>query len=382
MLRHVQRPLVAAALIAALKVPVHAGVVNPDISVVGQPVARWSDDPADASRKRVTLAVGETEVTFDAPLNPYARGLFTLALGDEGIELEEGYFVLTRGLPAGLALKGGKYRAGFGKLNPVHPHAYPFADRFRVLAAYLPGEESFNDVGVQLSRLTPLVGDAALTASVDWLQGDSFRIPRQPSAAVDDPLLLDPVNGDLQSEARPAVLGRLSAFLPVRDPSGVEVGVSATHGTNNVAAGTRTTLMGADLKAKLWTGPRSTLLVQGEVLRLRREEAGWDGVAAAYTRSTVQPFGGYVSADYSFDPRYSVGASYERFQQPTADKTWDHAFGVFAGVLLLEESTAFRLGWERAMPGTPSGALADPEAVNTITLRVVYSMGPHKAHVF
>ena len=126
--------------------PAHAGVVNPDISVIGQPFARWSDD-AGPARKRVTLDVGETEFVFDAYLNPYARGTFTLALGGEGIELEEGYFSMTRGLPGNLALKGGKYRLGFGKLNPAHPHTYPFAERFRVLATYLPGEESLNETG-------------------------------------------------------------------------------------------------------------------------------------------------------------------------------------------------------------------------------------------
>ena len=95
--------------------------------------------------------------------------------------MEEGYFQLLRGLPGGLTVKGGKYRAGFGKMNPQHPHAVPFAERFRVLAAYLPGGESLNETGVSLSERIPIPGDFSLTATGDWLQGDSYRIDRGPS---------------------------------------------------------------------------------------------------------------------------------------------------------------------------------------------------------
>ena len=147
----------------------------------------------------------------------------------------------TSEVPAGLTLKGGKYLVGFGKLNPLHPHAVPFADRFRVLA-YLPGDEAFNETGLQLSARLPVPGDWSVTASADWLQGNSFRIVRDPSGATNDPV--DPLNlgpdGDRPAEPRPAAIGRLSAFAPIGDRSGLELGISATQGTNNVAAATRT----------------------------------------------------------------------------------------------------------------------------------------------
>jgi len=361
----------------------HAGVVNPNISVVGQPFSRWSDLPGDPAAKRAILDPGETEFVYDDYLNPYARGMFVVALGAEGAEVEEGFFTLLRGLPAGLTLKGGKYRVGFGKLNPVHPHAVPFADRFRVLAAYLPGEEAFNETGAQLSARLPVPGDWAITASADWLKGDSFRIPRTPSGAANDPV--DPLNSnfddDRRAEPRPAAIGRISAFAPIGDRSGLELGVSGTQGTNNVAAATTTTVLGGDLKLKYWTSPNAYLLVQGEGLYMNREEAGWDDVAAAYTQSKVKPAGGYLYADYNFNIRYNVGASYERFQEPTAAKTVNQAVGAFAGFALLEETTAFRIDWNVLIPGTPPGGTA-PDHVNAVTMRVIYSMGPHKAHQF
>jgi len=361
--------------------PAWAGVINPDISVIGQPFTRWTDALDDPARKRLDLDVGEVELVFDADLNPYARGTIVGSIGQDGLELEEGYFAMTRGLPLGLAVKGGKYRLGFGKLNPIHPHALPFAERFQVLAEYLPGEESFNETAVQVSELFALPGDVAVTLSADWLQGDSFRIERGPTGAANDPQLADPA-GDRADEPRPAGLGRLSAFLPWGDRSGLELGVSGTEGTNNVAAGTRTRVLGADFKGKLWTAPRAYLLVQGELLRLDREVAGWDSVAAAYTRTEVDPIGLYLYADYNFETRYDVGAGYERFQASDVDATWNQALRAFVGLALMEETTAFRLDWERSLPGRPPGATEAPEAVDTFTLRVVFSMGPHKAHQF
>ena len=360
-----------------------AGVVNPNISVVGQPFSRWTDDASDPASKRATLDVGETEFVYDDYLNPYARGLFVVSLAQEGVELEEGFFTLLRGLPGGLTVKGGKYRVVFGKLNPQHPHALPFADRFRVMS-YLPGDEAFNETGAQLSARLPVPGDWSVTASADWLQGNSFRIVRDPSgAAANDPI--NPANlgpdGDRPGEPRPAAIGRLSAFAPIGDRSGLELGISATQGTNNVAAATRTSVYGGDVKLKYWTSPNTYLLVQAEALNLNREDAGWDDVAAAYTKTTVKPSGGYLYADYNFNLRYNVGASYERFQEPTTDKTWDQAVGVFAGFALLEETTAFRIDWNLFTPGTPAGGTA-PDAVNSVTMRVIYSMGPHKAHQF
>lgn len=377
-----RRMLCCAALVLALApVPAaHAGVVNPDISVIGQPTLTWQDVTGDPSRKRPVFDVGETEFVFDSALNPYARGFFTVSLASGQIELEEGYFSLLRGLPGDVTLKGGKYRVGFGKLNAAHPHTYPFAERFGVLAAYLPGEEAFNETGLDLSWRVPLPGTWSVTLNGDVLQGDSFRIARVPSLALNDPLLADPVEGDRPSEPRSAWVGRLAAFAPVGDRSGVELGLSATQGTNNVAAAARTLVSGADVKAKLWTGPNAYLLAQGELLQLERDDAGWDGVG--YTRSRQRRGGGYLFADYNWRQRYNVGASYESFEDTATSGANQQSFGAFGGLALMEETTAFRLDWRRVRPGQPPGASADPETENHVTLRVIYSMGPHKAHQF
>jgi hypothetical protein len=363
--------------VAGLLIPLAArsGPVNPDISVIGQPFARITDDPEDADRERLQFEPGEVELVLEGYLNPYAKGLFTLAIGEEGLELEEGYLDLLRGLPLGLALRGGQYRVGFGRQNPVHPHAYPFAERFRVLVAYLPGEEAFIETGISLSKLVALPGDRALTVAADLLQGDSFRIEREAGKSFDDPLADPEGPGDRAEETRLAIAARASAFAPIGEESGIDLGVSVTHGTTNVAADARSTVAGVDCKAKLWRAPDAYLLLQAEGLWMDRPTTAWeDGVG--YVASAVDGVGGYFYADYQWARRYNAGLGGEHFEDPAADGTAaSSAVRLFTGLSLLEESTSFLLDWERFFPA--SGA-----AANTLTLRAVFALGPHKAHPF
>jgi uncharacterized protein YfiM (DUF2279 family) len=351
-----------------------AGPTNPNISIIGQPFARITDDAADPDRERLQFDPGVVELVFDDYLNPYAKAFFTLAIGTEGLELEEGYFDLVRGLPFGLALRGGQYRVGLGKQNPAHPHAYPFAERFRVLAAYLPGEEAYVETGVSLSKLMALPRDRSLTLTVDGLQGDSFRIEREPSASPDDPLA-DPAGlGDHGIETRLAVNGRAALFSEVGELSAVELGATVAYGTENVAADARSTVIGLDAKAKLWRTPEAYFLLQGETLWLDRPEVTWE-TGASYATSPVDAFGGYVYCDYNWARRYNAGVGFERFADPAPGAGRSNGFRAFTGLALFEETTVFRLDWERF---DPPGS--DP--VNTTTLRAIFALGPHKAHTF
>ncbi len=67
------------------------------------------------------------ELAFFAPVDPYFNLYATLPIDENGIELEEAYFVTTS-LPAGLQFKGGKFKSGFGRFNAFHPHAWDFVD--------------------------------------------------------------------------------------------------------------------------------------------------------------------------------------------------------------------------------------------------------------
>ena len=179
-----------------------------------------------------------------------------------------------------------------------------------MLSSYLPGDEALNETAVQLSARVPAPGDFSLTASADWLEGDSFRVARDPGIASNDPLNqgLD----DDADEPRSAFLGRLSGFAGIGDRSGLELGLSAVTGINNVAADARTSVYGADAKAKLWNSATSYLVVQTEYLWQEQAQAAWDSSAVAYTTRSISSRGGYVYADYNFKTRYNAGGGYER----------------------------------------------------------------------
>jgi hypothetical protein len=352
---HCPKGFCAVLALTALCSYVWAGVTNPDISVIGQMRTFITDDLADSNRNRAQISFDESEVVADAALNPYAHGTFVFSIADRSIEVEEGFLQIVRGLPNGLAFKAGKYRVGFGRLNPTHPHAYPFINRPRVLAAYLPGDESYNDIGGQLSYRLPLPGDLSSTLATDVLQGGTFH----PGESV----------------SRPAWVARWANFFTLKDPSSMEIGISATEGTNDVLHATHTLIYGVDAKAKLWFSALNALILQGEFLALDREQASVDTITGAVSKSHIRPMGGYIFADYLWHKRYEGGVTYERFQRAQPDKPWDQAVGLFAGFSLMEETTLFRLNWNRYFPG-------GGPASNLYTMEIVWSMGPHKAHQF
>lgn len=130
--------------------PVYGGaaasskVFNPDIAVIGDVLGASgpnavSPDPA--------LALHESEVSFQAVVDPYARADFFLSFGEEGVNIEEGFLTLTS-LPGGLLTKVGKMRAAFGKVNGLHNHMLPWADRPLVVTNLLGGEDGINDAGI------------------------------------------------------------------------------------------------------------------------------------------------------------------------------------------------------------------------------------------
>jgi hypothetical protein len=174
-----------------------------------------------------------------------------------------------------------------------------------------------------------------------------------------------------------------ASFTGIGDRSGIEFGFSATQGTNNVAAATRTLVLGGDVKAKLWTSANAYLLLQGEYLHLDRDDAGWDSTATAYTNTRNTNSGGYAFADFNWKQRYDAGASFEHYQDPNASSHDVNSYGAFAGLALMEETTVFRLDWRHTTrSGVVPATSTALDAVNELTLRVIFSMGPHKAHQF
>src|SRR5205809_7254186 len=123
------------------QLPVYGGatagskIFNPDIAVIGDFLGaagsyKVNPDPA--------LTMHESEASFQAIVDPYARADFFFSFGEQGVNLEEGYLTFPA-IPGGLLVRAGKMRAAFGKVNTLHNHVLPWTDRPLVISILVGG---------------------------------------------------------------------------------------------------------------------------------------------------------------------------------------------------------------------------------------------------
>ncbi len=116
--------------------------------------------------------IDSAELGLYAPIDPYFNLYATIPITEDGIELEEAYF-LTTSLPYGLQVKGGKFKSGFGRINGQHKHVWDFADPPLVYRAFIEGE-GITEKGVQLTYLPELPFYTLL--GIEVLQGENATL--------------------------------------------------------------------------------------------------------------------------------------------------------------------------------------------------------------
>ncbi len=197
------------------------------------------------------FTIQNVELTFAGVVDPYLRGDSNIVLqideaGETLIELEEAYLT-SLGLPFNLQLKAGQFFTAFGRLNPVHPHAWHFVDQPVVNSRFL-GPDGLRSQGAQLSWLTPLPFFAELTFSVQNAHGEtatSFR--SAPGETVAGRTLIE---RDVESASDLLYLARLQTSFDPSDELTLVSGASALFGPNATGEGTHTQIYGADLYVK------------------------------------------------------------------------------------------------------------------------------------
>ena len=330
-------------------------VFNPDIGIIGNFLSASGQSrggsPTLAPTPFATLQ--ESEASLQAIVDPYARADFFLAIGEEGIEVEEG-FVTFPSLPGGLLVKVGKMRANFGRLNAFHNHTLPWTDRPIVMYNLLGGatedpDTGIKDAGVSVSRLIP-AGGLFLEATGEVYRGDSGTL--------------------FQSHRREdfSAIGRLRGYGDLTESANIEIGGSYARGHNELGSEFVTQLFGADATFRwrpLRRGIYRSFAARTEVIWSRREQL--EGTGAA--------IGTFASADYKFARRWIVGARYdwsERAQQPDiTDRGW-------SGVLTFwpSEFSQVRGQYRRTLYGDRD------DAANELLFQVLFTIGAHGAHAF
>jgi hypothetical protein len=352
--------------------------LNPDLSIIPRFLMETNDGerlPARRVFSQPDFSFQELEIVASAYLNPFSRADVVLTLPGPDVEagklgLEELYATVFRGLPLDLNLRFGKYRVEFGKLNTVHPHAWPFVTQPLMQARFL-GEEGLNDLAISLSALLP-TGDVYTRLNVDLLRG----------SAIGGATGLADTTGEKPTYA---LSSRLMGFFTLTDESDLEVGLSGYTGIHDPYNRGRFWYGNVDFKYKYRPSLYTSLVVQGEYL-LNSRNASLGPDLQPFTdpdgnpvRLSLTTSGMYIYMDYQFMKIFSIGSKFDWAQSPYSADDRASAVAVFAGYYPVEETLGLRLQYQNTkydMPGM------DARSVNAIALQVLCSLGPHKAHPF
>jgi len=337
----------------------NAKVFNPDMAVIGDflgAVGKPNIDPANGRTPDPALQMHESEASFQAVVDPYARADFFISFGEQGVDLEEGYLTLTS-LPGGLLTKVGKMRAAFGKVNTLHNHVLSWTDRPLVINNLVGGEDGIDDAGISVARLIPNPW-FFLEATGQVFRGDS--------GDQEHPLF------QTTHRSQVSYVGHLRGYQDLSESTNIDLGASVSRGYN--AAGLAadidnftTRLIGVDATLRWRPLQRSiyhSFVARSEVIWSRREQLN----------GTQNASGFYVSADYQFARRWFAGIRFDG-----SDRADNAALRDTGGSSVLtywpSEFSQVRGQYRRTN-------YAIGPAANEFLFQFQFSIGAHGAHPF
>jgi hypothetical protein len=326
-------------------------IFNPDIAVIGDFLGAAGSNHVDPPR---ALEMHESEASFQAIVDPYARADFFIAFGEEGVDLEEGYITFTT-LPGGLLTKVGKTRAPFGKVNTMHNHILPWTDRPLVMTNLVGGEEGIADAGISVARLIPNPW-LFLEATGQLNRGDSGEI----FTAV--------------KRTHLGLVGHLRGYHDITESTNIDLGFSYARGHNDSAVGDddlfgafTTSLYGIDATLR-WRPLRRSIYNSF----VGRSEWIWSRSDQPLGLQAATGF--YVSGDYQFARRWFAGVRGDRSGRATDASLTDSGQSL---TLTFWPSEFSQLRGQYKRTKYALGPTA-----NEFLFQFLFSVGAHGAHPF
>jgi hypothetical protein len=317
-------------------------VFNPDIAVIGNFISRMGD--VNEFEERPTASLQESEISFQAFVDPYAQAKFFVAVGPDGAEVEEG-FINFIALPHDLTAKVGKLKASFGKINTMHAHVRPWIDSPLVLKNFF-GDEGLSDSGVSVSRIFPNRFNVFVEATGEVFSGNAEGI------------------FEAQNSNDLFYLGHLKAYHDLSEQSNLEVGTSFARGTTPEVGGS-SEFGGVDVTYRykpLQRGLYRSFISRTELIANRR--SGSDDHA----------FGFYTAADYQFAQRWFAGVRFDSADHPDDPSLTDRGASLTL-TFWPSEFSQLRAQGRRIRYG-------NGPTVNELLMQVQFSIGAHGAHSF
>ena len=336
-------------------------VFNPDIAVIGDflgAVGKNDVNPVPA------LELHESEVAFQAVVDPYSRADFFISFGQEGVNLEEGFITLTE-LPGGLLTRVGKMRAAFGKVNTLHNHVLSWTDRPLVTQNLVGGEDGIDDAGISVARLIPN----------PWIFLEATGQVFRGSAGADQAgkaLFESTKRGEL------SYVGHVRAYHDLTENANIDLGVSYARGHNGVSDGNAvepgslvTQLYGIDATFRWKPLQRAiyhSFVGRAEWVSSRRDQA--DGLQSAS--------GMYVSGDYQAGRRWFTGIRLDRSAHAIDASLTDTGASVTV-TYWPSEFSQVRAQYRRTNYETAPSVVSN---ANELLFQFQFSIGAHGAHPF
>jgi hypothetical protein len=251
------------------------------------------------------LRLGESELVMSANIDNKFYGQFTAALTPENqTEIEEAFFE-TFALGGGFTVRGGRFLSAIGYLNPVHAHAWDFADQPLVYRAMLGNQ--YKDDGVQARWVAPT--DVFLELGAEIFRGDNFPAGGAANSGKGAHTVFIHIGGDVgASHAWRLGLSQLDADARNR--------ATGDATTPDLFTGT-SELTGVDFIWK-WApngNPKQTNF-KFQTEYFTRDEDGTFDPGSSGTPLTYhgKQKGWYAQAVYQFMPRWRVGLRYDQLK--------------------------------------------------------------------
>ncbi len=268
------------------------------------------------------------ELAFDGAVDPYFEGFANIVFkldndNETEVEVEEA-FMQTSSLPYNLQLKAGQFFAAFGRLNPVHPHAWEFVDTPLVNGLFL-GPDGLRGVGAQTSWTLPLPWYSQLIFASQNGRGSTGFSFRNPG---DDGMFFDRITTDREVRGLQDFvwIPRFENSFNLSDTQTVLAGVSGAFGSNETGADSRTQIYGADLLYK-WKSSRAEggfpfVKWQTEFM-YRRFQAGRGADESFPVAETFHDWGLYSQVLWGFKKGWVAGIRGDYVDMQDSDFTDD-----------------------------------------------------------
>lgn len=347
----------------------HSGIrqqqgLNPNLSVLGDFFTSISNvddeiinEPGDRNHGNNGLFMRSLELSFVAPLDPFARGKAFLDITDDGVAIEEAYMELIN-LPLSMSVKMGVFFPEFGLLNRHHTHALAQFDRPKTSVNYF-GLDGFNGMGTAFSFMLPklLFSDASsLDLSVLNIH-DNFSYSSDRSVNL-------------------AYVGHLKNYYDISEASYFEYVLSAVAGNNDDITRNKTYIGSLGLHYK-WQAPGTA---KYKSFDWKTEFFyGFNETPAGIVRSK----GFYSLFHRKLDSRFWLGGriGYSEMPYDNTQSEWDYTVNLD---FWQTEFVFYRIQYQynsRDIAYMPEYAGSFPSS-HTLVFQFSWAMGPHKHEAY